>query len=32
MQKTLFFILAIGLAIYVIPQNIIAQDIQDWHL
>lgn len=32
MQKTLFFILAIGLAIYVIPQNSIAQDIQDWHL
>ena len=32
MQKTLFLILAIGLAICVIPQNTTAQDTQNWHL
>ena len=32
MQKTLFLILTIGLAICVIPENTIAQDTQDWHL
>ena len=32
MQKTLILILAIGLALCVIPQNTIAQDTQDWHL
>ena len=31
-QKTLIFIITIGLAIYAIPQNTIAQDTQDTHL
>ncbi|MYB00801.1 WD40 repeat domain-containing protein, partial [Candidatus Poribacteria bacterium] len=32
MQKTVFLILAIGLAICVVPKNTIAQDTQDWRL
>ncbi|MCE2402158.1 hypothetical protein J4G08_14895 [Candidatus Poribacteria bacterium] len=32
MQKTLFLILTIGLAICVISLNTVAQDAQDWHL
>ncbi len=32
MQKTFFFILAIAFSIYIIPQNAIAQNIQDWNL
>ena len=32
MKNTLFLILAVGLAICVVPKNSIAQDTQDWHL
>ncbi|RKU15026.1 hypothetical protein C6501_07195 [Candidatus Poribacteria bacterium] len=32
MKKTLFLILAIGVAICAIPNNTTAQDAQDWHL
>ena len=32
MQKILFFILAIGITICIIPQNTLAQDTQDWNL